>query len=130
MLGEEDVKKQIVNKEVEEKPKIEEESKEPRGDAFTLEDAQLKKIVDEVGEKVADPSKYSREIKQIVEYIKATTGAKEYNDVLWEVRLLSNKVGRDSFGASQIMRIYRYVYLNSEKLSIDRELKKFNHVNV
>ena len=128
MLGEEDVKKQLQNKEIKEEP-LPEESTEPRGDAFTLEDNQLRKIVEEVGEKTADPSKYAREIKQIVEFVKNTTGAKEYNDILWEIRLLSSKVGKDSMGASQVMRIYRYVYLNSEKQSIDRELKKFNHVN-
>lgn len=129
MLGEEDVKKQLQNEEIKEKP-LPEESTEPRGDALTLEDNQLRKIVDEVGEKTADPSKYAREIKQIVEFIKNTTGAKEYNDILWEIRLLSSKVGKDAMGASQIMRIYRYVYLNSEKQSIDRELKKFNHVSI
>ena len=128
MLGEEDVKKQLQNEEIKEKP-LPEDSTEPRGDALVLEDNQLRKIVEEVGDRTADPSKYSREIKQIVEFVKNTTGAKEYNDILWEIRLLSSKVGKDAMGASQIMRIYRYVYLNSEKQSIDRELKKFNHVN-
>lgn len=128
MLGEEDVKKQIQNEEIKEKP-LPEESTEPRGDALTLEDNQLRKIVEEVGERTSDPQKYAREIKQIVEFIKNTTGAKEYNDILWEIRLLSRKVGKDAMGASQVMRMYRYVYLNSEKQSIDRELKKFNHVD-
>ena len=128
MLGEEDVKKQLQNEEIKEEP-LPEESTEPRGDALTLEDNQLRKIVEEVGERTSDPQKYAREIKQIVEFIKNTTGAKEYNDILWEIRLLSRKVGKDAMGASQVMRMYRYVYLNSEKQSIDRELKKFNHVD-
>lgn len=128
MLGEEDVKKQIKNNEVEVKEKAPEvESTEPRGDAFTLEETQLKNIIKEVGDSAIDPSRYLKEITSIVDYVKQSTGAKDFNDILWEVRLLSNKVGRDAMGESQIKRMYRYAYLNNEKASIERELKKYEY---
>lgn len=129
MLGEEDIKKQIKNNEVEakEEPKPQEESTEPRGNAFTLEDSHMRSIAKELGDSYGDVAKYSHELNTIVDYVKTSTGAKEFNDILWEIRLLSSKVGRDAMGELQIKRVYRYAYLHNERASIDRELKKYEY---
>lgn len=130
MLGEEDVKKQQLNKELpgkDETPKVESADV---SNAFTLDGTRLRGLVKELAPEAQDHERYSHEISEIVDFVKNTTGAKEWNDILWEVRLLSKQIGNDVMGQSQLQRLFRYVYLQNERTKIDRELKKESYVRV
>jgi hypothetical protein len=80
-------------------------------------------IAKTLGDKIETP-RYTKELDAIIEYVQRTKGAKDLNETLWEVRFLSNQLGKDSWGGLQVSRVYRYVYLQNEKSSIDRELNQ------
>jgi hypothetical protein len=93
------------------------------GDTFTHQ-----AVIKELGDKIEDSERYSKELNAIIEYIQRTKGARDMNDILWEVRLLSGSLGREGLGGKQLSRLYRYVYLQNEKSSIDRELNMMEKI--
>jgi len=117
MLGEEDLKAKPV--EVEVKPEVEVEPHIVVG----TDDLTLKKVGEALGEDSYE--KYSGELRDIIDFVKREFGAKELNDILWEVRRIKSELGT-GYDDSVVKRLYRYVYLRNEKASIDNELRRFN----
>jgi len=130
MLGEEDIKKQQLNNEIDTKINEIKPESSSVSNAFTLDDIKLETLAKELDPNMQDYERFSHQINEIVNYVKNVTGAKEWNDVLWEVRLLSKELGNDALGQSQLQRLFRYVYLKNEQSRINRELKKENYVRI
>lgn len=118
MLGEEDLKA---------KPAVvvEEPEPEPKDTTAVIgaDDLTLKKVGEALS--VDNYERDSAEIKAIIEYVSRQFGAKELNDIIWEVRRLKNELGT-GYNDQPLKRLYRYVYLQNEKSSIDNELRRFD----
>lgn len=119
MLGAEDVKKfQIDN------PQVATETKETLPGTSTMLDNAL--VHSQVGQHLGlaslETEKYGHEIDRIVEWAKAN-GAKTLDDILYEIKYLSNKLGHNPM-EKRIKTIGRYVFLSSEKQKINQEIER------
>jgi uncharacterized protein YoxC len=79
-------------------------------------------IAKEIGVEIKETTKYNHDLKLILDYVKQK-GAKTLNEVIWEVRELSNKVGKPAFG-HPITKMSRFAYLYTERNKIDKELAR------
>jgi len=69
-----------------------------------------------------EASRYSQEIKDIVEWARLN-GAKTMDDILYEIRYLSNILGNRE-GEKKIKTVARYVYLTNEKNKVQTEMER------
>lgn len=77
----------------------------------------------ELGVETKETTKYDRDLKLLMEYA-VNRGAKNLNDVLWEIRQLKNKVGKEAMGDS-IKKYSRYAYLYNESVAIEKEMARY-----
>lgn len=119
MLGAEDVKKlQIEN------PQVEEQVKETVPGVNTVIDSAFlhSQVGQQLGLATLEAERYSHEINKIVEWAKAN-GAKSMDDILYEIRYLSNMLGNNPM-EKKIKTVARYVHLSSEKQRINTEMER------
>lgn len=119
MLGAEDVKKlQIEN------PQVEEQVKETVPGVNTVIDSAFlhAQVGQQLGLATLEAERYSHEINKIVEWAKAN-GAKSMDDILYEIRYLSNMLGNNPM-EKKIKTVARYVFLSTEKQRINTEMER------
>ena len=73
-------------------------------------------------------SKYSDNIKTLVEYAKAQTDDHSSESLKWVIRSLKANLGSAPFGEDNIKFIARYCYLLNEERRIKVERKKFEKI--
>ena len=109
MLGAEGVQKiQLENPELMTTPRevvSETRTSLPPTDSFTEMG-----VASALGLASLEASKYTQEIKDIVEWAKSN-GAKTMDDILYEIKYLSNMLGNRE-GEKKIKTVARYVYLS------------------
>lgn len=81
--------------------------------AKSLGESDLKKI-----------GEYGSHLKRIVEWAKLT-GAKDTEDVLWKVRQLAGRIGSPQFGESNVSHIGQYIYMEMERLELEKKLRTY-----
>lgn len=86
------------------------------------------KVTEALTGSIEGNSKYSMELDSIIEWAKAN-GAKNTEDIVWEVRHLLTNLGSPKLGDNPIRYLYRYVFLVNEKRKINKELQEFENVN-
>jgi hypothetical protein len=69
-----------------------------------------------------ETGRYSQEITDLIDWAKAN-GAKTMDDILYEIRYLSNKLGNNP-NEKKIKTISRYVYLSGERSRLNTELER------
>jgi hypothetical protein len=69
-----------------------------------------------------ESGRYSQEIADVIDWAKAN-GAKTMDDILYEIRSLSNKLGNNP-NEKKIKTISRYVYLSGERSRLNTELER------
>lgn len=69
-----------------------------------------------------ETGRYSQEITDLIDWAKAN-GAKTIDDILYEIRYLSNKLGNNP-NEKKIKTISRYVYLSGERSRLNTELER------
>lgn len=122
MLGAEDVKKLQI-----ESPQITQEVKETVPSSNAVLDNVLlhAQVGQQLGLATLESERYSNEINKIVEWAKAN-GAKSMDDILYEIRYLSNMLGNNPM-EKKIKTVARYVYLSSEKQKINTEMERLKN---
>ena len=121
MLGAEDIKKiQVTNPEL-----IEASKRTPQDTRMNLvpqDNFTEYKVASLFGLASMESGKYSQEISELVEWAK-NHGAKSIDDVLYEIRSLSNSIGtRDN--EKKIKTVARYVYLANEKAKLSQDMER------
>ncbi len=119
MLGSEDIKKhQLENPEVFTRP--EPTVTDNKAD-LNIGYLQLK-LASDLGLASMEQGKYSHEINELIDFARAN-GAKTMDDILYEIRYLSNMLGTNP-NEKKIKTLSRYVFLHKEKQSIDTEIER------
>jgi hypothetical protein len=75
-------------------------------------------------ENIQDISKYDDQLSNLLEWAK-TKGATSREDMVWQVRELSNMIGGPRVGTPMIRHLSQYAYLEMEKIKIDNQLKTY-----
>jgi hypothetical protein len=119
MLGAEDVKKITL-----ETPQTETQVKEVTpGDNTVLDNVVLhSQVGQQLGLASLEVSKYSYELDQIIDWARSN-GAKTMEDIIYEIRYLSNTIGQNSM-EKKIKTVARYVFLANEKNRINTEIER------
>ncbi len=90
---------------------------------FTLDNSVVSSQVASVlGLASLETGRYSQEITDLIDWAKAN-GAKTMDDILYEIRYLSNKLGNNP-NEKKIKTISRYVYLSGERSRLNTELER------
>ena len=90
---------------------------------FTLDNSIVSSQVASVlGLASLETGRYSQEITDLIDWAKAN-GAKTMDDILYEIRYLSNKLGNNP-NEKKIKTISRYVYLSGERSRLNTELER------
>jgi hypothetical protein len=122
MLGAEDVKKQQQdNPQLYQKPDI-----ATTNNTVTITGIDELQVANHLGIASMEAGKYSQEIKNIIDWAKAN-GAKTLDDILYEVRYLSNMLGSNAY-EKKIKTISRYVFLANEKTRIATEMDRMKEL--
>lgn len=121
MLGAEDIKKiQVTNPEL-----IEASKRTPQDTRINLvpqDNFTEYRVASLFGLAALESGKYSQEIAELVEWAK-NHGAKSIDDVLYEIRSLSNSIStRDN--EKKIKTVARYVYLANEKAKLSQDMER------
>lgn len=74
-------------------------------------------------ENLNDMSKFDDQLSNLVEWAKAK-GAKSREDIIWQVRELSNMIGGPRVGTPMVRNLSQYAYLEMEKIKIDKQMKE------
>ena len=74
-------------------------------------------------EKLEDVKKYQHQIERLTEWGKAK-GAKDMEDLIWQVKQLANRIGGPRFGELNVRNLATYAYLELERMKIDQQLKE------
>lgn len=67
--------------------------------------------------------KYAHQIDRLMEWARVK-GAKDSEDMVWQIRQLANRVGGPTIGNNWAQHLSTYAYLEMEKLKIDKQLKE------
>jgi hypothetical protein len=120
MLGAEGVKQlQSEQPEILQKP----ENPIQVNENFAANDALVSMQVAQVlGLASLESGKYSQEIKDVIDWAKAN-GAKTIDDIMYEIRYLSNKLGNNP-NEKKIKTISRYVFLSGERSRLNNEIER------
>lgn len=120
MLGAEGVKQlQSEQPEILQKP----ENPIQVNENFAANDALVSMQVAQVlGLASLESGKYSQEIKDVIDWAKAN-GAKSIDDIMYEIRYLSNKLGNNP-NEKKIKTISRYVFLSNERSRLNNEIER------
>jgi hypothetical protein len=120
MLGAEGVKQlQIEQPQIFQKP----EATPQVTENFTPDNSVVSSQVASVlGLASLETGRYSQEITDLIDWAKAN-GAKTMDDILYEIRYLSNKLGNNP-NEKKIKTISRYVYLSGERNRLNTELER------
>jgi hypothetical protein len=120
MLGAEGVKQlQIEQPQIFQKP----EATPQVTENFTPDNSVVSSQVASVlGLASLETGRYSQEITDLIDWAKAN-GAKTMDDILYEIRYLSNKLGNNP-NEKKIKTISRYVYLSGERSRLNTELER------
>lgn len=119
MLGAEDVKKLQSNN-----PSFSSQ----RDISVTDNQVYIEGAIDEVriaqvlGLASSEASQYSMEIKNLIDWARSN-GAQNMDDILYEIRSLSNKLGNSS-DERKIKTLSRYIFLTKEKQRLDIEMDR------
>jgi len=119
MLGAEDVKKLQYDN-----PSL----VSPKDISVTNNQIHIDGAIDEVriaqvlGLASSEASQYSMEIKNLIDWARSN-GAQTMDDILYEIRSLSNKLG-SSFEEKKIKTLSRYIFLTKEKQRLDIEMDR------
>jgi hypothetical protein len=81
------------------------------------------KIAEVLGHSISDAEKYDVELNRIMDWAK-NKGAESIEDILWEVRYLSTRLGTPGVGESRIKWLHQYIFLENEDAIIKGQLKK------
>lgn len=85
-------------------------------------DEALKERIAKALDKEGDLKKYEKELSEILKYARAK-GATSPEDVMWEVRYLSNHLGTPGMGGDRVKHLYRYIYLDRSTREMEREMR-------
>lgn len=85
------------------------------------------KIVQILGNDSTNPKK-DFQSQAILDYVKSK-GAKTMDDVLWEVRMIANRLGTPGYGESNLSFVYEYIYLLNESKNLNDKLKRMEVFN-
>jgi len=123
MLGAEDVKKYIS-----ETPQVETQTQEVNpGNNTVINNALLhSQIGQQLGLASLEYGKYTHEIDNIIDWAKAN-GAKTMEDILYEIRYLSNVLGNNPM-EKKVRTISRYVFLATEKNRLNQEMERMKEL--
>jgi hypothetical protein len=69
-----------------------------------------------------ETGRYSQEIADVIDWAKAN-GAKSLEDIIYEIRFLTNKLGNNP-NEKKIKTISRYVYLSGERNKLNTEIER------
>jgi hypothetical protein len=69
-----------------------------------------------------ETGRYSQEIADVIDWAKAN-GAKSLEDIIYEIRFLTNKLGNNP-NEKKIKTISRYVYLSGERTRLNTEIER------
>jgi hypothetical protein len=69
-----------------------------------------------------ETGRYSQEITDAIEWAKSN-GAKTLDDILYEIRYLSNRLGNNP-NEKKIKTISRYIFLSSERSRLNTEIER------
>ena len=69
-----------------------------------------------------ESGRYSQEIADVIDWAKAN-GAKSLEDIIYEIRFLTNKLGNNP-NEKKIKTISRYVYLSGERTRLNTEIER------
>lgn len=120
MLGEEDLK---AHPQTTQSTVVVDDTPKPSNDVGMGDrETACRKVAETLG--VKDYAKHTGNLDAIIEFISREYGAKELNDIIWEVRRLKNVLGT-GYDDNPIKTLYRYVYLKNEQSSIGNELRRF-----
>lgn len=102
----------------------------PEGSVMASTGLEESIVAKSLGMEVSDATgAYSDEIKAIIEYAKNQLGKDYSHDQLaWLVRDLDMRIGSTPFGEKRIYKVARFVILNKQKASIDKELEQYREV--
>lgn len=121
MLGAEGVKQlqsqnpEAVQQSVPQAP-VERDNFAPDNAVLNLQVAQL------LGLASLEAGRYSQEITDAIEWAKAN-GAKSLDDILYEIRFLSNRLGNNP-NEKKIKTISRYIFLANERNRLNTEMER------
>ena len=120
MLGAEGVKQlQEQQPQIFEQPEVNTGTREnfaPDNTLVTMQVAQL------LGLASMEAGRYSQEITDAIEWAKSN-GAKTMEDILYEIRYLSNRLGNNP-NEKKIKTISRYIFLASKRNRLNTELER------
>jgi len=69
-----------------------------------------------------DINKQSKELNAISDFLMKENPKAQMEDIAWSCRELLLRLGTPRFGESNLDRLYQYVFLRTEKDSIDKKL--------
>ena len=120
MLGAEGVKQlQIEQPQIFQKP----EATPQVTENFTPDNSVISSQVASVlGLASLETGRYSQEIADVIDWAKAN-GAKSLEDIIYEIRFLTNKLGNNP-NEKKIKTISRYVYLSGERNKLNTEIER------
>lgn len=73
-------------------------------------------------------SKYSDNLKTLLEYAKVQTQDHSPESLKWVIRSLSLKMGTPALGEDRVKFLARYAYLVNDNRRIENEMKKFEQI--
>jgi hypothetical protein len=120
MLGAEGVKQlQIEQPQIFQKP----EATPQVTENFTPDNSIIStQIASVLGLASLEAGRYSKELADVVDWAKAN-GAKSLEDIIYEIRYLSNKLGNNP-NEKKIKTISRYIFLSGEKNRLNTEIER------
>lgn len=120
MLGPEDLKKQQQQEEV--KPEVQPTTDNIPAPSVINEVIAVNRVAEILGDDKA--GEHKRELAKIVEWATKQKGVTNLDDLAYEIRDLARRLGRGFDLEPMVKKMYRYVYLQNERASIDQEIGK------
>lgn len=96
--------------------------------AHSNDDYLKSKIAEALGHHSGEVDKFDMELNRILEWAR-NTGAKEIEDIMWEVRMLSSKLGTPGLGESRIKWLHQYIYLENEEQIVRSKMEAMQKLN-
>lgn len=96
--------------------------------AHESDDFLKSKITEVLGHSPAEANKFDMELNRILEWAR-NTGAESIEDILWEVRMLSSKLGTPGLGESRIKWLHQYIYLENEESIVRSKMEAMHSLN-
>lgn len=76
-------------------------------------------------DKFSDVKKYQHNIERLIDWGKEK-GAKDAEDLIWNIRQLANRVGSAPLGQNTTQHLSTYAYLEMERMKIDKQLEEMS----